>query len=187
MANRSVARRYARAFIDLAEEQGAVEEVGADLDRALAAVRAEGDLLFAALSNPVFTLPERRAVLMQVLPRLELRKPTQNLLQLLLDKRRFGLLPELVEIYRGYADDKARRVRVLVTTAEPLTPQLETEVRAALEQMTGKEVVMDTRVKPELIGGMVARVGDTVYDASVRTRLQNIKQRLLSARTPAEA
>ncbi|MBW1878415.1 MAG: ATP synthase F1 subunit delta [Deltaproteobacteria bacterium] len=187
MADRSIARRYARAFFELAEEVDQVAQVGNELTSALDGLRSHDGELFAALSNPVFTLAERRDVLEQVVPRLNVGYLARNLLFVLLEKGRFRLLPEVVELYNGYADEKAGRARVLVETAEPLTPQLETEVIAALQQVTGKHVLIETRVDPSLIGGMIARVGGTVYDASVRTRLQNIKQRLLSAATPAEA
>ena len=187
MVNRSVARRYARAFLELAAEQGEVAEIDQDLEGASKAFQAEGAPLFAVLANPIFTLQERQAILAEVLPQLGLRPLTRSLLQLILEKGRFSLLHEIAEIYTAYADERAGRARVLVTTAEPLTPQLEAEVRAALEKVTGKEVIMDTRVDPDLIGGMVARVGDKVFDASVHTRLQNIKQRLLGGRAPAEA
>ncbi len=187
MANRSVARRYARAFIELAAEQGVVEEIDQELTRVGAAFRGESAPLYEVLANPIFTLQERRAILGDLLPRLDLRDLTQHLLQLILEKGRFDLLHEISEVYTTYADERAGRARVLVTTAEPLTPQLEAEVRAALEQVTGKQVLMDTRVDPDLIGGMIARVGDKVFDASVHTRLQNIKQRLLSGHVPAEA
>jgi F-type H+-transporting ATPase subunit delta len=187
MADRSIARRYARAFIELAEEAGAVEAGGADLDRALAAVRAHDDQLLQPLSNPVFTHEERSGVLQAVVPKLGVGALTRNLLFVLLDKGRFGLLPEVVQVFHEFADEKAGRVRVLVQTAAPLTPQLETEVIAALEKVTGKDVIIETQVDERLIGGIVARVGSVVYDASIRTRIENIKQRLLSTRTPAQA
>jgi len=187
MADRSIARHYAQAFIELAEENGEIAQAGKELGQALEALGSHGGELFATLSNPVFTLKERRAVLEAVVPRLKVGHFVRNLLFVLLEKGRFSLLPEVVELYNGYADEKAGRARVLVETAEPLTPQLEAEVIAALQQATGKHVLIETRVDPSLIGGMVARVGGTVYDASLRTRLENIKQRLLSATTPAEA
>jgi len=187
MADRSIARRYARAFIELADEAGAIEAVGADLDKALASFRANDDQLFAPLSNPVFTREERLGVLQAVAPRLGVGDLTRNLLFVLLDKGRFGLLPEVGQVFHDYADERAGRVRVLVQTAAPLTPQLETEVIAALQKATGKDVIIETQVDERLIGGIVARVGSVVYDASIRTRIENIKQRLLSTRTPAQA
>ncbi len=187
MAERTIARRYARAFVEIAQESGAVEALGADLDKVLAVALAHEGRLLAVLSNPVFTIDERRAVLQGIVPRLGVGQMTSNLLFVLLEKGRFGLLPEVAAMYHGYADEHAGRVRVTVETAEPLTAQLESEVIASLERLTGKQVIVETQVDPTLIAGIVARVGSRVYDASLRTRLENIQQRLLSTRIPAQA
>lgn len=185
--DRTIARRYARAFLELAQEAHTVDALAADLDRALAGVNANDRQLFDALCNPVFTVDERSHVLSQVLPKLGVTPLTGNLLKVLLEKGRFSSLPEVVTLFHGFADEQAGRARVTVETAEPMSAQLEAEVRASLEKVTGKTVVLETKVVPALIGGIVARVGDTVYDASVRTRLLDIKHRLLTTRTPAEA
>lgn len=185
MADRAIARRYAKAFLELAEESGKVDTIGAELDRILGG--DHGGPLYAALANPAFTLEERRAVIDAIAPRLGLSQLTKNLLCILLEKGRTSLLHEVVGQYREFADEKANRVRVTVEAAEPLSPALQGEVKAALEKVTGKAVVMDVQVDPSLIGGIVARVGGRVYDASVKTRLELIKQRLLSAHTPAQA
>lgn len=175
----AAARRYAQALIELAAEVDAVDRVGADLDGfAQAAVANEG-LLGGALASPVFTVEERRGVLDAVLPKLGVHDLVSRVLHLANDKGRMALVPKIAEAYRAMADVRTGRVRVAVQTAEPLTAQLETEVRMALEKLTGKTVVLTTEVEPELIAGMVARVGDKVYDSSLRTRLQMMRQSLL--------
>jgi F-type H+-transporting ATPase subunit delta len=183
----AVSRRYAQAMIDAAGEANAVEAVGADLSRFLELMDADHELLGGALASPVFSQDERRAVLDAVLPRLGFHPLTNNLLRLVNDKRRFDRVHDIVEAFRGLADDRAGRARVTVQTAEPLTPQLEAEVRQALEAVTRKTVVLRTEVRPELIGGLVAKVGDVVYDSSIRTRLEQIKQALLDAPVTAQA
>lgn len=187
MADRAIARRYARAFIELAADAGVVDRLADELDQVLSLVRSHGDLAFSALCNPVFTLSERQRVLADLLSKQTLHPLTVNLLKVLLDKGRFSSLPEVREVYVAQADARAGRARVLVETAEPLGPALEAEVKAALGKTTGKQVLLETRVRPELIGGIVARVGGTVYDASVKRRLDDIRQRLLASRIPAEA
>ncbi len=187
MAENAVARRYAQAMIEIAADAGAVDVVGQDLQRFADLLKAHDGMLGAALGSPVFTVDERRAVLDQVLPRLGLNKLTENLLRLANDKRRFGLIGDIAAAYAAMADDRAGRARVVVQTAEPLTPQLEAEVRAALEAATGKTVILHAEVKPELIGGMVARVGDKVYDSSIRTLLEQMKGALLGSQLPAQA
>lgn len=187
MADRAIANRWAKAFIELAQEHRAVDKLGEDLQSALNAMQANNGQLFDALSNPVFTTDERRAVLDAVLPKLRLYSPTRNLLHLLLDKGRFALLPEIDASYHEMADDLAGRTQVTVQTAEPMSPQIEAEVRAAMERVTGLQVTLNTQVRPDLIGGIVARVGSRVYDASLRTRLENVKQALLAQPIVAEA
>lgn len=187
MADRTVARRYAKAFIELARETGEVDALLGDLQRVGELVGSNGGELLGALSNPVFTVEERKAVLGAILPRANVRPMTRNLLMLLLDKGRFQDFSAVLSVYSDMADEQASRQRVTVETAEPLTPQLEAEVRASLERVTGKAVILDTVVNPDLIGGMVARVGSKVYDASVRARLEDIRTRLIRAQVPAEA
>ncbi|MBN2798633.1 MAG: ATP synthase F1 subunit delta [Deltaproteobacteria bacterium] len=187
MGDRNIARRYAAAFMDLLQGEGQAAAGVADLNDALAALQGEGGAAFQALSAPLFTLDERRRVLDAVLERLSLQPLSANLLRLVLDKGRMVLFPDIVEECLAIADERAGRVRVAVDAAEPLTPQLEIEVRVALEQLTGRSVILDTKVVPELLGGIIARVGGKVYDASLRTRLSEIKHQLIHARVVPEA
>ncbi|MEO0601013.1 MAG: ATP synthase F1 subunit delta [Myxococcota bacterium] len=188
MANeQSIARRYALAMVDVAAEAGSVDVVAEQLVSFETVLQAHDGLLGTTLQSPVFTVEERRAVLDEVLPKLGLHALTQNLLRLLNDNGRLGILGAISETYRDLADERAGRVRVVVQSAEPLTEALESEVRQALEATTGKTVVIEAEVDPSLIGGLVARVGSTVYDSSLRTRLQNIKGALLAGASPAQA
>jgi F-type H+-transporting ATPase subunit delta len=187
MADRSAARRYARAFIELAQEAKKVDEFGAELGDMVRAIQLDDGLLLNVLCNPAFSHAERESVLSAVLKAAKTSDLTRNLFHILLEKKRLATLPDLLDLYSEAADELSGRVRVRVSTAEPLSPQLEAEVRIALERVTGKQVVLQTQVDEALIGGLVARVGGTVYDASIRTRLNEIKQRLITAQTPAEA
>ena len=187
MADRNVARRYAQAFIDLAQESDSLDKLGTELTSILTAVQTDDGKLFAALSNPVFKKDERQAVLDQLLKTASPDPLTTNLLSLLIERNRFALLPTITDLYGEMADTLGGRVRVLVQTAEPLQGAMEAEVRATLEQVTGKQVILETEIVPALIGGMIARVGSKVYDASIRTRLEQLKLNLITTQTPAEA
>lgn len=184
MADLAIARRWAAAFLDIAAETGSIDALGAELAAVDSAFRGAG---IEALSNPVFTHAERREVLDAILKKAKVGGMTANLLRLMLDKGRFAILPQVVQVYQANADERAGRTRVVVETAFPLTPQLEGEIRAALEKATGATVVLEARVNESLIGGLVARVGSKVYDASVRTRLRDLQHRLTSSQVPAEA
>lgn len=187
MADRSAARRYARAFIELAQEAKKVDEFGEELARMQSACQLDDGVLLKVLCNPAFSQAERKGILTAVLKAVKVSDLTNNLFHVMLEKERLGALSDMLELYSNAADELSGRVRVRVSTAEPLTPQLEAEVRLALEKITGKQVVLQPEVDEALIGGLVARVGSTVYDASIRTRLTDIKQRLITAQIPAEA
>jgi F-type H+-transporting ATPase subunit delta len=187
MADRTIARRYARAFLEVVDQDGLIDRAQQDLGKVAEAARASRGELLRVLATPVFTLDERRAVLEALLSRLDIHPTARNLLNLLLEKGRFALVSEISEVFAGMADTRANRTRVTVETAEPVSQALEREILKALERVTGKTVVLETVVKPELIGGMVARIGGRVYDASVRARLEGIRQKLIRTQIPAEA
>jgi len=187
MANSDIARRYAAAFFELAEEAGAVDTLDADLSRTVEQLGGHDGLLLNTLCSPVFTREERRGVLDAVLPKLSLDALTVNLLHLLLERGRFAILTEVARVYNDTVLERSGTVRVSVTTAEPLSPQLENEVRAAFEKATGKTILLEAEMDASLIGGMIARVGGKVYDSSIRSRLQDIEHNLIQASTPAEA
>lgn len=184
MVEGSIGRRYAKAIMGLAREEGRVDAILDELER-FQATCSEGDgQLGLALSNPVVTHAERTQLLNAILPRLGLSSTTTNFLHLLSEKDRMGALGDVVREYRVLADQAANRVRATVTTATALDAAMTAEVKAALEKNTGKTVVLETRVDPQLLGGMVARVGSIVYDASFRTRLDRIQ---LSLSAPVRA
>jgi F-type H+-transporting ATPase subunit delta len=184
MADGSLARRYSRALIGLADDQQGRDRMVNDLD-AISKVfdLGEGDLR-SALVNPGITLGERRAVLDVILGRVDAHTYVKNFLRLLLDKNRFDVLPDIVREAMALADDHAGRVRAVVTTARKLDQATMRTIQQALSRASGKHVIARFRTNPRLIGGMTAKVGDTVYDASVRSRLVDIHQTLTSSKHP---
>lgn len=182
MTEGSVARRYAKALLEIAQEGHAVDRYGNDLEKFWTVARLENNLLLNALSNPVFTLPERKLVLERVLPGLNLDNTVANFLRLLLDKRRMDGIEAVVREYRSFADVEANRVRATVTTATAIDAVAKMQVQRALEVATGKSVVLEAKVDDLLIGGMVAQVGSRVYDASIRSRLERLTLSLSDTR-----
>lgn len=185
MADTTIARRYASALLDLALQSGELEKVAADLAR-FGKLLADPNLR-RTLVTPLFAGEERNRVLDAVLPRLSLHPLAANFLRLLAEKRRFDHVESILDAFARLADDASGRVRVEVATAEPMSPQIEAEVRSTLERGLGRKVLLSATVDPTLIGGMIARVGSKVYDSSLRTRLENLKLSLLNAQTPAQA
>lgn len=175
----SVTRRYARALFEIGVDRGNFAQLGQEL-RDLASVYGTSADLRQALENPVFKPAEKQAILRAVLPRVAPSQPVQRFALLLLDRGRIGLLPAIARAYELLADERAGQVRATVTSAVPLAAGELDRVRRALEQRTGKKVILDSAVEPNLIGGLVARVGDLVLDGSVRTQLDEMRRRLLN-------
>lgn len=184
MVDGSVARRYAKALLEIGREENTVDRLGEDLQRFLRLFTNTSTELANVMANPVFTMSERRAVLDRLFMGLALHARTVSFLRLLLDKDRFGALPDVVREYRALADADANRVRATVTTSAELSPMTREAVTRALTQATGKKVILETRVDPNLLGGLVAQVGGRVFDASLRTRLDRLQ---LSLVNPSQA
>ena len=181
MPELAVAQRYAQALIELGDEESLVDRFATDLGTFLALSEQEGVDLVGTLGHPAFTLDERQAVLEQVLGKLGLHIHIANFLRIVLEKGRFPALPQIVDAYIRNADALAGRVRATVTTATPLSASLESEVKAALESATGKTILVQSKVDPLIIGGVVAEVEGRVFDASLRSRLHALRNSLLSS------
>jgi F-type H+-transporting ATPase subunit delta len=175
----TMSRRYARAIFDIGVTKGLYEAFATELD-ALAEVYGGSPELRQTLINPVFRLDQRRSILEKILPRVAPSREVRNFALLLLERSRISELPGIARAYRELVDEKLGRVRATVSSAKPLDPATQTAVQRALEKRTGKRVVLSTSVDPDLIGGIVARVGDLVLDGSLRTRLETLKSRILN-------
>lgn len=179
MMGGSVARRYARALFGIGVDAGTFEALGQEIGELATLWNSSPDLR-ELLENPVFRPEEKRRVLEQLLPRVAPTAEVRRLALLLLERRRIMLLPAIARAYRDIADAHTGRLRARVTSAEPLTPTAVDRVRKALEERTGKKVIVETAVDASLIGGVVAQVGDLVLDGSVRTQLADLRTKLLN-------
>ena len=182
MPSSALSRRYSLALISLADENDLIEKIGEDL-QTFSAVWTQGEgLLKNALLNPGISAQEREGVLKVVLDRLSLHKYLNNFLHLLLEKSRLLLLDEIIEAYQIMSDERSGRIRARVTTAADLKIEEKDSIRQTLAKATDVEpdkLTIEFDIDSQIIGGIVARVGDTIYDASLRSRLQEIKQTLL--------
>jgi len=181
MADGSLARRYARALIDLGDGQSGRDRLVGDLNTFSEVLDTGDGSLRAALVNPGIPVDQRRGVLDAVLGRVDVHTYVKNFVRLLLDKNRFTVLPDIQREAQAMADEQSGRVRAVVTTARKLDQDTMRTIQRALSSASGKHVIARFRTNPRLIGGMVAKVGDTVYDASVRSRLMDIHQSLTSS------
>ncbi|MEW5984795.1 MAG: ATP synthase F1 subunit delta [Acidobacteriota bacterium] len=181
MTNRVSASRYARALLDVALAEADPTHVDEQLHGAASLIMGHGDL-WAVLTNPAVPTPKKRAILEDVLPRLGLHPIVSKLLVLLAQRDRLLLLPDLVDAYRRRLLDHFKVVRAQVTTAVPLPDTQADVLRLNLGKLTGRTVEMTTVTDPALIGGVVAQIGSTVYDGSVKRQLERMRERLVDVR-----
>ncbi len=173
----SLARRYAKAVMDLAVAQSAADKVGLDL-RSLAAAYKTQPELATVLANSSFPRAQRKAVLDAVLMRIAAHQLVKTTCALLLDKERLAVVPDLSREIDLMIEARAGKVAAEVTSAVELSPAQLAQVTAALERLAGKKVVLTRKVDPNLLGGLVAKVGDVVYDGSARSQLRTLRDQL---------
>lgn len=173
-----IGRRYANALFALAEQQNAVDKVGADLSD-FATSFDDNRELQNLFNNPVFGSETRRNVIREMASAGQMHGAVRDTLQLLSDRRRMGSIGDVADAYQATAEERSGRVRAEVTTAQELPEAYFNELQSVLKQVTGKEVVVERKVDPSLIAGVVTRIGDKVYDGSVKNRLSGLKEELL--------
>jgi len=179
MSNRPSAARYARALFDVAQQDSDVSKVQQDLQSVVAAVTENPELSRVLTSRGV---PDaaRRNIIVAVGEKLGVTTPVGKLLGLLADRRRLDMLPDLAAVYTERLLEYRNVLQADVTTAIPLGPEASEAIAAGLASVTGKQITMQVSVDPSLLGGVVARVGGTVYDGSVRTQLKKMRDQLVA-------
>jgi F-type H+-transporting ATPase subunit delta len=177
MSVQTMARRYASALADVVLERGEALEVQIELARWEEMLDSSPNLL-EVLRNPTITLDKKRDVLNKLIERAVPRQTTVNFLKVLLQNQR---LTDLGEINRKFAqtlDERAGMVAATVTTARAVPEHTHQELIGKLALLTGKKVKVGFATDPDLLGGIVTRIGSTVYDGSVRNQLQMIKEKM---------
>jgi F-type H+-transporting ATPase subunit delta len=177
MITGSLSRRYAKAVFGIGSEQGDLDKLGSDL-RSLAKAMNESAELRSTLTSPALARTDRKKVIDGLLQAIGVVSTTRNLVYLLLDGERLSSVPAISRELDAMIEGKAGRVTAEVTSAKPLDPTQLSQITAALEKLSGKKVTVTKREDPELLGGVVAKVGDTVYDGSLRTQLRTLRDEL---------
>jgi F-type H+-transporting ATPase subunit delta len=172
MVTGSLARRYAKAILQLDDAK-----IGADL-RSLAKAMHESTELRGLLSNPAIRKSDRKKVIDELLTRIGASPLTKNAVYLLLDGERLASLPAISRELDAMIEAKSGRVSAEVVSARPLDVTQLSQITAALEKLSGKKVTVHKREDAELLGGVVAKIGDTVYDGSLKAQLRNLRDQL---------
>ena len=182
MTSGAAAGRYARALFDVVkQERGSLEQIETDLQQ-FVDLFTEHPVLAATLGNPAIPASKKQAVARVLIERAGGISPVLAKMILMLgDRDRLMLLPEILRVYRDRLMDHQQVIRGEVTTASALPPEKLRSLEQGLQQATGKKVILEARVDASIIGGVVTRLGSTVYDGSVTTQLQKLKQSLIEA------
>ena len=171
------ANRYARALIDALYPEKA--EAGLQQLQAFNALLDSQPEARKFFENPGLSEERRERLLKEISGALSFDRRVANFVNLLIDRNRLPLLEEVITAYQKMLDARLGIVRARVRAAQTLDPREQQELASKLEQVTGKQVRMEVSVDPSLIGGVVAEVGSTIYDGSVRQQLQAFKNRLI--------
>jgi F-type H+-transporting ATPase subunit delta len=177
MISGSIGRRYAKALFGLAVDQNRVEPWADGLRALKVAVEGSSELR-DVLQNPVYSKDQRRAVAAKLAEALKLDTEPASLLFLLADRNRLTYLAGIAEYFGELADVKLGRVRARVTTATPVDAAALAAIAASLGSAAKATVLIEHAVEPGIIGGVVAQIGSTVYDGSIRTQLEQLKTSL---------
>lgn len=174
MINNTIARRYAKALVQLSSEGGLVDSFRKEL-AGINALFEENSELRAAFSNPAFTVEQKKEIMKGLIEKSKTSKLVSNFLLLLVDKNRVAFLGQIVQTYEKLADEQSGIIRPVVRTAFPLDESQIGSIRDALEKKSGKKVIPNVVTDKTLIGGLVTQIGDTAYDSSVKTQLKRIQ------------
>ena len=177
MKNLAIARRYAKALLMIGQEDDQVEDYRQEL-HAFSDLMEREDALNEAITNPLYDAGERRKVLQMLIGKLELSKVMASYLSLLFDKGRIGYLSDIDNFYQKLADELKGIARANLVAATELSSEAVEKIRASLSQRTGKEIILEVEQDPELIGGIVTKIGDLVLDGSIKTQLLNMRESL---------
>ena len=183
MRDETVARNYAETLFELASRNESIQEYGDALG--MVAGLLEDDSRFRTfVETPRIDDETKKDVIRKVF-RDKAPKQVINFVLITIDKRRQTLLREISAEYLLLLDDHLGREHVEVTVARPLDDTTENVVSERLSKMLGKQAIPHIRVKPEILGGLIVRTGDMIYDGALRRRLEDLRRRLLTARIPS--
>lgn len=175
----ALGRRYAKALLDLAREQGDMDAVLRDVGALSGAWKASAELR-AIVRNPVVPRPALKAAVDAVMEKLGTSRLVRNTVNLLADKGRLGSLEDVLQALDELAEAETGRVRVEVVSAKPLADAYYARLTEKLKRVTDREVVLVKKEDPSLIGGVVTRIGDQVFDGSLSNQLSELRETLLA-------
>jgi F-type H+-transporting ATPase subunit delta len=176
MIEGTLSRRYSKALFQLARDAGQEEKIGQEVEQFYAGY--SGSMLQQVLTNPAFNVDTRKKILTQVARSQELSPLTVRFLSLLLDRDRLAHLAGIATYYRQLLNEAKGRVDAKVVASSALESAMFDQIRRQLAIISRKEVVLQQVTDPSLLGGLLIELEGKVYDGSIRTQLENMKQRV---------
>jgi F-type H+-transporting ATPase subunit delta len=176
---RTIAQHYADALAEVAISQKSADKVRRELRDFLALLR-ESAQLGVLLGSPAVSRANKHAVAQALVERMGASRTLRNLLFVVIDQRRMGLLPEIQQAFEARLDEMEGVARADVTSARELNERERKQLRTVLERLSGRRVEANYELDPALIAGAVVRVGSTIYDGSVRMQLERLRVKLES-------
>jgi len=175
----ALGRRYAKALLELAREQNQTDQVVRDTGALLDAWKASSELR-EIIRNPVVPKPALRAAIDAIMDKLGTSKLVRNTIGLLADRRRLLYLPDVLSAFEELSEAETGLVRAEVISAKPLDDAYYSRLQEKLQRATGRRIVLVKKQDPSLIGGVVTRIGDRVFDGSISNRLSELRETLLA-------
>lgn len=175
MLENQVGKRYAEALSGNILDAGALEKALGNLKAFNEAMTIEPELA-RFFEHPSISLDKKKNVVDELCSRLAVDAKVSNLMALLNERGKILFLGKIVEYFENEVDNRLNRMRVHVTSAHPLTPANTDRLKAALNKILGKTILIDTDVDESLIGGIMLRIGDQVADDTIRNRLEILKR-----------
>jgi F-type H+-transporting ATPase subunit delta len=176
---KALAERYAAALVDVALENKQAEQIKQEL-ASFADLLRESAELNSLLSNPAILRGSKHAVIEQLVARMGASRTLRNYLFVIVDQRRAALLPEIEQAFSRLLDARMGVMQATVVSAADLTGAERAELDSTLSQLTGRKVQSQLKRDPDLIGGVVVKIGSTIYDGSVQAQLERLRARLIS-------
>jgi F-type H+-transporting ATPase subunit delta len=174
--------RYARALNECIENDQHIENVLNSLRTVLELIETN-EIVEKTLKNPAITPEVRESVLRAFVDKLNLPTEAASFLLLLFKRHRLELLPYAIEQLSEMVDERLKRITAEIRTAQTLSENEKARIQKSLETFSNKTVTLNVREAPELLGGVVARMGTTMIDGSLQTRLERLKEALLAEET----
>ena len=177
MISLTIAKKYAKALLEIGLQDGNYEALGQDLNK-MADLLRENKELRVALWSAAFPKPARKAIARKISEKLGLATTALKFIELLIQRKRINLFFEITKNYRDLCDDVAGRTRITLVTPLELPPGLVQEIKNQIGSLTGKEVILSLEKDPSLIGGFLTKIGNVVFDGSLKGQIAKLRDTL---------